>query len=61
MTARVVNLPDSLARRLAESNKPLLTIPSPANQNLLEMGADVVGVDGVAAIISSAEPVRERR
>ena len=52
---------EALARRLAESGKPLITIESPANKNLLEMGANVVGVDGVAAIISSAEPVRERR
>ena len=52
MTARVVDLPGSLARRLAESNKPLFTIESPANQNLVEMGADVVGVDGVASLAS---------
>ena len=35
-----------LARKVAESGKPLLTLDSPANANLLKLGARVLGVDG---------------
>ncbi|MYA79382.1 MAG: hypothetical protein F4X39_02495 [Acidobacteriia bacterium] len=33
---------EALARKLAESGKPLLTLDSPANANLMEMGAWVL-------------------
>lgn len=33
---------ETFARKLAESSKPILTVTSPANANLEEMGADVV-------------------
>ena len=34
---------EAFARKLAESGKPLLTLDSPANANLVEMGAQEVG------------------
>ena len=37
---------EELARKVADSGKPLLTLDSPANANLLELGARVVEVDG---------------
>ena len=36
---------ESFARKLAESGKPLLTLDSPANTNLVGMGAEVVGTE----------------
>ena len=33
---------EAFARKLSESGKPLLTLDSPANANLMEIGADVV-------------------
>ena len=33
---------EELARKVAESGKPLLTLDSPANVNLLELGARVL-------------------
>ncbi len=36
---------EELARKVADSGKPILTLDSPANANLLELGARVVGVD----------------
>ena len=41
---------ESLARRLAESGKLLLTLDSPANENLVEMGAESVGEDGAVSL-----------
>ena len=35
---------EAFARKLAESGKPLLTLDSPANENLVRIGADVVGI-----------------
>ncbi len=32
---------EAFARKLADSGKPLLTLNSPANTNLMEMGAEV--------------------
>ena len=32
---------EAFARKLADSGKPLLTLNSPANTNLVEMGAEV--------------------
>lgn len=37
---------EELARKVAGSGKPILTLDSPANANLLELGARAVGVDG---------------
>ncbi len=34
---------EAFARKLAASGKPLLTLPSPANTNLVGLGAEVVG------------------
>ena len=34
---------EALARRIAASGKPILTIDSPANANLLAMGAEAIG------------------
>ena len=36
---------EAFARKLAESGKPLLTLDSPANANLMEMGARAGGQD----------------
>ena len=41
---------ESFARRLAESGKPLFTLESPANKNLVEMGAELVGEDGMVSL-----------
>lgn len=38
--------PEELARKVAGSGKPILTLDSPANANLLEFGACAVGGDG---------------
>ena len=38
---------DAFARTLAESGKPLLTLDSPANENLVRIGAVVVGPDSM--------------
>ena len=37
---------EAFARCLADDGKPLLTLDSPANANLVEMGAEVVRMDG---------------
>ena len=39
---------EAFARNLAGAGKPMLTLDSPANENLVEMGADVVGAEGIA-------------
>ena len=36
---------EAFARKLIESGKPLLTLNSPANENLVEMGAEVVNTE----------------
>ena len=36
---------EAFARKLAANGKPLLTLDSPANENLVEMGAEVVGTE----------------
>ena len=36
---------EAFARKLAASGKPLLTLDSPANENLVEMGAQEVGTE----------------
>ena len=37
---------EGFARKLIESGKPLLTLDSPANANMVEMGAEVVRAEG---------------
>ena len=37
---------EALARKLAASDKPLLTLDNPANENLVEMGAELVQMHG---------------
>ncbi len=39
---------EAFARRLAASGKPLLTLDSPANANLVEMGADFVSSENLS-------------
>ena len=46
---------EAFARRLAESGKLLLTLDSPANENLVEMGAGVVGA-GLGASLNDKSP-----
>ena len=38
---------EAFARKLAESSKPILTLDSPANENLVEMGAEVVETEQI--------------
>ena len=39
---------EAFARKLAESGKPLLTLDSPANTNLVAMGAEVVETEQIS-------------
>ena len=44
---------EAFARKLATIGKPLLTLDSPANRNLLEMGADSVAPEGYSGSTSN--------
>ena len=46
--ASLASKTEAFARELAAIGKPLLTLDSPANRNLLEMGADSVAPEGCA-------------
>ncbi len=49
---------ETFARKLAASGKPLLTLNSPANANLVEMGALVVAQEGFASSRARAPSTR---
>lgn len=51
---------EAFARRLAGSGKPLLTLSSPANSNLLEIGARVVGMEGIGKLRRDKMPENPR-
>ena len=38
---------EDFARKLAESGKPLITLGSPANENLVEMGAEMIRAERI--------------
>ena len=52
---------EAFVRKLAESGKPLLTLDSPANENLVEMGADFVSSENLSGDLRHGEYRRKRR
>ena len=51
---------EAFARRLAGSGKPLLTLSSPANSNLLEIGARIVAVEATGKLCPNKMPETPR-
>ena len=51
---------EAFARRLAGSGKPLLTLSSPANSNLLEIGAKIVAVEATGKLCPDKMPETPR-
>lgn len=51
---------EELARKVADSGKPLLTFDSPANANLLKLGARAIGADGRTDLLDTEVPARLR-
>ena len=49
---------EAFARKLAGSGKPLLTLGSPANANLVGMGAEVVQMHGIERAVSLADATK---
>ena len=50
---------EAFACKLAESGKPLLTLDSPANANLVGMGAEVVQMHGVEKVVRIADTTKD--